>query len=204
MTKHEWLFLQVELSRSRLTMMAASIFVSILVLMKINKNKFYIKKKIKKTFLKVNILLVLGCSGKRWRRLLVLPWLLFYGAGAVICIWTHLYYTSLCWREEKVGPYHQHIRQKDSFERTVTELYVLCYIHFFSPFSDQKIWRVNEHNVNSFWLCEMASMFCELESCRVSCKLQSCISLCLCKLKVVTRSRSALEKKRYSCRRCLL
>ena len=131
----------MELSRSRLTMMAASIFVSILVLMKINKNKFYIKKKKikKKTFLKVNILLVLGCSGKRWRRLLVLPWLLFYGAGAVICIWTHLYYTSLCWREEKVGPYHQHIRQKDSFERTVTELYVLCYIHFFSPFSDQKI-----------------------------------------------------------------
>lgn len=71
---------EVELSRSRLTMMAASIFVSILV----------------------NILLVLGCSGKRWRRLLVLPWLLFYGAGVVICIWTHLYYTSLCWREEKM------------------------------------------------------------------------------------------------------
>ena len=55
------------------------------------------------TFAQVNILLVLGCSGKRWRRLLVLPWLLFYGAGVVICIWTHLYYTSLCWREEKVG-----------------------------------------------------------------------------------------------------
>ena len=51
----------------------------------------------------VNILLVLGCSGKRWRRLLVVPWLLCYGAGVVICIWTHLYYTSLCWREEKVS-----------------------------------------------------------------------------------------------------
>ena len=33
----------------------------------------------------------------------VLPWLLFYGGGIVTCIWSHLYYTSLCWREEKVS-----------------------------------------------------------------------------------------------------
>ena len=50
----------------------------------------------------VNILLILGCSGKKWRRVLAMPWLIFYGCGVVSCLWTHLYYTSLCWREEKM------------------------------------------------------------------------------------------------------
>ena len=27
----------------------------------------------------VNILLILGCSGKKWRRALAFPWLIFYG-----------------------------------------------------------------------------------------------------------------------------
>merc|ERR1719367_1146815 len=50
----------------------------------------------------VNILLILGCSGRKWRRLLVLPWLLFYGGGVITCLWLHLYYTSHCWRTEKM------------------------------------------------------------------------------------------------------
>jgi len=50
----------------------------------------------------VNILVILGASGGRWRRALLLPWLLLYGAGIVACLASHLYFTSLCWREEKV------------------------------------------------------------------------------------------------------
>jgi hypothetical protein len=50
----------------------------------------------------VNILVILGGSGGRWRRGLLLPWLLFYGFGIVGCFVTHIYFTSLCWREEKV------------------------------------------------------------------------------------------------------
>ena len=46
---------------------------------------------------------LLGAAGGRWRRVLVLPWLLFYGAAVVCCLLAHLYFTSLCWREEKVG-----------------------------------------------------------------------------------------------------
>jgi len=71
---------EVEISRKTLTMMGGSIVLSIFV----------------------NILMILGCSGRKWRRVMVLPWLLFYGAGIVCCIWTHLYYTSKCWREEKM------------------------------------------------------------------------------------------------------
>lgn len=69
-----------EISNRTLSVMVGSIVVSVLV----------------------NILLILGCKGTRWRRIMVLPWLLFYGAGIVTCIWSHLYYTSLCWREEKM------------------------------------------------------------------------------------------------------
>jgi len=50
----------------------------------------------------VNILVILGASGGRWRRALLLPWLLLYGAGTVACLGAHVYFTSLCWREEKV------------------------------------------------------------------------------------------------------
>ena len=72
---------EAELSRAALTGMAGAILLSILV----------------------NILLLLGAAGGRWRRVLVLPWLLFYGAAVVCCLLAHLYFTSLCWREEKVG-----------------------------------------------------------------------------------------------------
>jgi len=71
---------QVEISNNKLNLMGGSIVISIFV----------------------NILLILGCSGKKWRRALAFPWLIFYGSGVVTCIWTHLYYTSLCWREEKM------------------------------------------------------------------------------------------------------
>jgi len=70
----------VEMSRGQLTLMAGSIVLAVMV----------------------NILLILGGSGKKWRRALVLPWLLFYGAGIIFCLMLHLYYTSLCWREEKI------------------------------------------------------------------------------------------------------
>jgi len=69
-----------EISRGTLTWMAGSIVLAIMV----------------------NILIILGGSGGRWRRGLLLPWLLFYGAGIVGCLLTHLYFTSLCWREEKI------------------------------------------------------------------------------------------------------
>jgi len=69
-----------KLSRSTLTWMAGAIVLAIFC----------------------NILVILGGSGKRWRRTLLLPWLLFYGSCVIICILTHLYFTSLCWREEKI------------------------------------------------------------------------------------------------------
>lgn len=69
-----------EISNKTLTLMVGCIVVSIIV----------------------NVLMILGCKGSRWRRIMVLPWLIFYGAGIVTCIWSHLYYTSLCWREEKM------------------------------------------------------------------------------------------------------
>ena len=71
---------QAEISRGTLTWMAGLIVLAIMV----------------------NILVILGGSGGRWRRGLLLPWLLFYGFVTVGCLVTHLYFTSLCWREEKV------------------------------------------------------------------------------------------------------
>jgi len=69
-----------DMSRASLTAMAGLIVIAIMV----------------------NILVILGASGGRWRRALLLPWLLLYGAGIVACLASHLYFTSLCWREEKV------------------------------------------------------------------------------------------------------
>ncbi|XP_023320222.1 uncharacterized protein LOC111695227 [Eurytemora carolleeae] len=69
-----------EMSRAQLTLIAGSILLAVMV----------------------NILLILGGTGKKWRRALLLPWLLFYGAGIILCLILHLYYTSLCWREEKI------------------------------------------------------------------------------------------------------
>ena len=42
-------------------------------------------------------------TGSKWRRTLTIPWLVLYGAGIIIALATHLYFTSQCWREEKVG-----------------------------------------------------------------------------------------------------
>jgi len=71
---------QREISRGTLTLMAGCIVLSILV----------------------NILLILGGTGSRWRRTLTIPWLVFYGAGIIISLSTHLHFTSKCWREEKL------------------------------------------------------------------------------------------------------
>ena len=72
--------IQAEITRGTLTWMAGLIVLGIMV----------------------NILVILGGGGGRWRRGLLLPWLLFYGFVTVGCLVTHLYFTSLCWREEKV------------------------------------------------------------------------------------------------------
>jgi len=71
---------QTEISRGSLTLMAGCIVLSILV----------------------NILLILGGTGSKWRRTLTIPWLVFYGAGIIISLSTHLHFTSKCWREEKL------------------------------------------------------------------------------------------------------
>jgi len=70
---------QTEISRGSLTLMAGCIVLSILV----------------------NIMLILGGTGSKWRRTLTIPWLVLYGAGIIIALATHLYFTSQCWREEK-------------------------------------------------------------------------------------------------------
>merc|ERR1712110_106603 len=70
---------QTEISRGSLTLMAGCIVLSILV----------------------NIMLILGGTGSKWRRTLTIPWLVLYGAGIIISLATHLHFTSKCWREEK-------------------------------------------------------------------------------------------------------
>merc|ERR1719402_1531435 len=69
-----------DMSRASLTAMAGLIVIAIMV----------------------NILVILGGSGGRWRRALLLPWLLLYGAGSICTLCAHIYFTSLCWREEKL------------------------------------------------------------------------------------------------------
>ena len=51
----------------------------------------------------INTSTVMSGTGSRWRRTLTIPWLVFYGAGIIISLSTHLHFTSKCWREEKVG-----------------------------------------------------------------------------------------------------
>lgn len=77
--KYQQIF-ETEISRGTLTSMAGLIVLAIMA----------------------NILVILGASGGRWRRALLLPWLLLYGAGIVAAYSGHLYLTSLCWREEKL------------------------------------------------------------------------------------------------------
>merc|ERR1712037_392769 len=67
-----------EISRGTLTAMAGLIVLAIMV----------------------NILVILGASGGRWRRALLLPWLLLYGAGIVACLASHLYFTR--WKHESL------------------------------------------------------------------------------------------------------
>jgi len=50
----------------------------------------------------VNILLILGGSGSKWRRSLAIPWLLFYGVGIIICLVAHAVFSSKCFIEEKI------------------------------------------------------------------------------------------------------
>ena len=50
----------------------------------------------------INTSTVMSGTGSRWRRTLTIPWLVFYGAGIIISLSTHLHFTSKCWREEKV------------------------------------------------------------------------------------------------------
>lgn len=79
-SRHYFKLFQSEISRATLTLMAGCIVLSILV----------------------NILLILGGTGSRWRRSVALPWLLFYGSGIIICLYTHLYFTSQCWIHDKI------------------------------------------------------------------------------------------------------
>ncbi|XP_040564578.1 uncharacterized protein [Lepeophtheirus salmonis] len=50
----------------------------------------------------VNILVIFGGSGGRWRRALLLPWLIVYGFIIMGAIGAHQWFTTLCWVEEKV------------------------------------------------------------------------------------------------------
>ena len=43
----------------------------------------------------VNILLILGCSGKRWRRALAFPWLIFYGKMMILSVPTAIFVVRL-------------------------------------------------------------------------------------------------------------
>ena len=54
------------------------------------------------TAITVNLLAIFGTFGSRWRRILVLPWLVFYGIGVLIAIASHQWLTTLCWVEEKI------------------------------------------------------------------------------------------------------
>ena len=84
----------------------------------------------------INTSTVMSGTGSRWRRTLTIPWLVFYGAGIIISLSTHLHFTSKCWREEKVW--------KASLLVTVvipTHTGVVCvmmyrYIYMSSPLSD--------------------------------------------------------------------
>ena len=89
---------QTEISRGSLTLMAGCIVLSILV------NILLILGGEDRTlphFYYLSTLSILG-TGRKWRRTLTIPWLVFYGAGIIISLSTYLHFTSKCWREEKV------------------------------------------------------------------------------------------------------
>jgi len=49
-----------------------------------------------------NLLVIVGCSGSRWRRVFLLPWLIIYGFGIILAFVAHQWLTTLCWVEEKI------------------------------------------------------------------------------------------------------
>ena len=49
-----------------------------------------------------NLLVIVGCSGGRWRRVFLLPWLIIYGFGIILAFVAHQWLTTLCWVEEKI------------------------------------------------------------------------------------------------------
>jgi len=49
-----------------------------------------------------NLMVIVGGSGKKWRRAFLLPWLIFYGLGVLVSIVAHQWLTTLCWVEEKI------------------------------------------------------------------------------------------------------
>ena len=50
----------------------------------------------------VNLLVFFGSTGERWRRVFLMPWLIYYGIGILIAIGAHQWLTTLCWVEEKL------------------------------------------------------------------------------------------------------
>ena len=50
----------------------------------------------------VNMLIFIGSTGDRWRRVFLMPWLIYYGIGILIAIGAHQWLTTLCWVEEKI------------------------------------------------------------------------------------------------------
>lgn len=50
----------------------------------------------------INLMLIAGGSGSKWRRCLLVPWLIFYGLLVLFCLGTHQWFTTLCWVEEKI------------------------------------------------------------------------------------------------------
>eukprot|EP00095_Tigriopus_kingsejongensis_P011415 maker-scaffold993_size72668-snap-gene-0.15 protein:Tk11415 transcript:maker-scaffold993_size72668-snap-gene-0.15-mRNA-1 annotation:"c-5 sterol desaturase erg3" len=50
----------------------------------------------------INLMLIAGGSGSKWRRCLLVPWLIFYGLLVLLCLGVHQWFTTLCWVEEKI------------------------------------------------------------------------------------------------------
>lgn len=57
----------------------------------------------------VNLLVFFGSTGERWRRVFLMPWLIYYGIGILIAIAAHQWLTTLCWVEEKIYGKYIHI-----------------------------------------------------------------------------------------------
>ena len=50
----------------------------------------------------VHLAVVIGCDGARWRRSLLVPWLLFHGLVVIACFFLHQWFTTDCWVREKL------------------------------------------------------------------------------------------------------